>query len=184
MASRKLPRSPLLPTLNLEDLASVIDGELGELSQEASSALTEFVRVLYSDDPAHSEKLAELQQMTRDAGCEFLGDGLFAHECLEKLLAADTWDHPVDVLGGEREDVIYSRIIGIAAARAERADDPEAILDVKRRVEGAYAEHLTGQELVESVVERLLQLDSETAERTLERLTDHHRFRRRRASAT
>ncbi len=80
--------------------------------------------------------------MARDAGCEFLGDGLSAHQQVEQLLAEDTWEHPVEVLGGEREDIAYSRLSRVAKARAEKDEDPGRVLAVKRRLLGAYAEHL------------------------------------------
>ena len=137
MTSRELPR------LSLEDLASVIDGELNGLSEDAWTALKRMIAAMYSDDLGHIEQLAELRAMAQDAACKFLGDALVALEQVEQLLAADNWEHPVEVIGGGREDVAYPRLIRVAKARAERDEDPGRVVGVKRRLMGAYAEHLT-----------------------------------------
>ncbi len=95
MASRKPP------SLNLEDLASVIDGAFGEVSDEGTTRLAAMV----SEDPGFAEQFTELRAMAQDAGCDLLGDGLQAHEELAQLLVADAWEHPVEVLGGDPDEI-------------------------------------------------------------------------------
>ena len=128
MTSRELPR------LSLEDLASVIDGALNELSEEAWIAVKGMIAAMYSNDPSHSDQLAGLRAMARDAGCEFLGDGLVAHQQLEKLLATDDWGHPVEVLGGDSSDISYRSLIHLATTLAGQAEDPSRILAVKSQL--------------------------------------------------
>ena len=129
MTSRELPR------LSLEDLASVIDGALNELSEEAWIAIKEVIAAMYAEDPGHSEQLAELRGTARAAGCEFLGDGLVAHQQLEKLLAADDRSHPVEVLGGDSTDISYESLIHLATTLAGQAEEPSRILALKSQLE-------------------------------------------------
>ena len=129
MTSRELPR------LSLEDLASVIDGALNELSEDAWIAVKAVIAAMYSDDSGHAEQLAELRAMARGTGCKFLGDALVAHQRLEKLLASDDWEHPVEVLGGDPGDISYRSLIRLAATLAGEADDPSRILAVKSKLE-------------------------------------------------
>ena len=121
--------------LCMEDLALVMDGGLFGISEEGLVAMV-------AEDPRFDEQLADLRTMALDAECGLLGDGLQAHQQFEQLLAADSWEHPVEVLGGEREGIAYSRLIRVAAAHAERDEDPSRILGVKHRLMGVYAEHL------------------------------------------
>ena len=124
--------------LSMEDLALVMDGGLFGISDEGLATLVAMV----AEDPRFDEQLADLRTMALDAECGLLGDGLQAHQQIEQLLTAASWGHPAEVLGGEREDIAYSRLIRVAAARAERDKDPGRVLAVKRRLMGAYAEHL------------------------------------------
>ena len=74
-------------------------------------------------------------------------------------------------------EVYYPELIHIAGARAERAEDPAPLLAVRRRLEVAKNQQGAGEELMRSIVDRLLELDPEIAQRIVKGLQFRYKLR-------
>jgi hypothetical protein len=165
--------------LSLEDLAVLLDGCLDELSKEGAATVRQVVAGLVAGSGRFDDQIAALRAMKDAAGCESLGDGLLAHRELDRLLAADDWAHPADVLDVDPEDVVYSQLIRVATVRAAQAADPAKILQVQRRLGEAQAAAEAESRLFERFMAYLLGLDPNVAKDRLIRLAAQYRHRSR-----
>ncbi len=167
--------------LSLEEVARIMGNV--ELSEEAASSLREAVR----SDPRLAAPVAGLEAMARDAGIEpaaaqDLWHAFRAHQCLDRLLAAEGWEHPAEILDAEGELEPYFReLIQVAKARAERTDEPSRLLAVRRKLETAWTEEQAQAALVEGFAARLVAYEREVAEQLLRRAATEYRLRLRQA---
>ncbi len=72
----------------------------------------------------------------------------------------------IAILDAGPDETLYSDLIRLADARAARADDPSAILELRERL--LQAEVQTFEEPLQRFVGRLVRLSPEGAERVLE----------------
>ena len=157
------------PSLSLEDYVWLVDGSLSGVSDEGCGIVAEII----AEDPRFTEQRRQLEALSKIAGSDWLGGGLFAHQEVEQLLAAEGWEHPVEVLGGEIEDINYPQLIRVAAALAEQAEDPGPLLALERPLEQVAP----APELIETFIEQLLVFGPKTAERTLDWVARRYRAR-------
>ncbi len=169
--------------LSLEDLAALLDGFLDELSEEGTATVLAVLVDAIGASGRFTEQIAALRTMRDIVGCKFLGDALLSHRELERLLATDGWTHPAEVLEADPEDIVYSQLIQITKILAEKAGDPDPILDVKRRLEAARDANEATQRVFDGFVAHLLELDPKTASDRLTRLSAYYNFRRRQLDA-
>ena len=162
-------------SLSLKDLSLLFDENIDDISEEATAALLAMI----SEDPQMSAQLAELREMAQDAGTDWLEDGLETHRQFEKLLAADSWDALLEIVKDEAERVWYEKLIPMARARAQRAEDPDRILSLKKRLVEAAAQEELGLARNQAFCEELKKLDPDIAEGMLERLMEEVRHRRK-----
>ncbi len=156
------PDAPTFDDLALADLAVVLDagGNLGG----TPGRLARLLRA----GPHFAPQLAGLETLAADAGLEQdLEIALLHHRRFERLLAAGSWKDPGEVLGVEDPEALcYPDLVRIADARAARADDPSAILEVKERLLAAEVRAL--EEPLQQFVLRLAPVSPEAASRILE----------------
>ncbi len=159
--------------LTLEEIASLADGE--DLHFEAIKKLPALVR----SHPRLAEPLAELRRLAEEAGGTSLRDAVDLHRDFDRLAAAQ-WRHPAEVLDPD-VGICYPEMIAIASARAGKADgaERERLIGIRERLEQAHVEYRETEEFFDGVVDRLLTLDGDEAEKALCRLAEQHRFRRK-----
>ncbi len=164
-------------SLNLRDLAFAAERDLGGVSEEGRAVIATILR----EDPRFADQFAQLEAMAGDADVDNVLDGFEAHRRFEILLSEE-WEHPADVLEEGPRDVWYEPLLNLATTlsdRVEGSEDSAKFLAVERRLERAYALHRTEEDAYGRLVKRLDELDLEAAERTLQQLSKHVRFRRR-----
>ena len=78
------------------------------------------------------------------------------HQDYERLLAAEGWEHPAEVLdpGGEA-GVAYNQLVRLAAARASRAPNAPKVVAIKEKLERAWADLQAKDQTVADFVARL-----------------------------
>lgn len=96
---------------------------------------------------------------------------------LDELLAESGWRHPSDLIESDVLEVYYPRLICLASLRAERAEDPAPLLELRDRLAEAHAEVEDGQKLLETVLQRVDSFSPDVAERVLACLASHYRLR-------
>ncbi len=172
---------PATPPLSLEEVARVLGNV--ELSDETASRLGDLVR----SDPRNAAPVAGLEAMARDAGidpasAQDLWHAFRAHQVLDRLLAAEGWEHPAEVLDAEGELEPYFReLIQVAGARAGRTAEPDRLLAVRRKLETAWTEERAKAALVEDFATRLAGYEREVSEQLLRRAATEYRRRSRQA---
>ncbi len=168
--------------LTLEDLALIADGT-GNIPDDTAARLQAFFNC---DDSELLEafwrwkatQLEELHQMAADAGVELLADGLYAHRCLERL-RTEPWDTPGELFD-PRLDVPFQELIAMAGVRADRAEGEEAA-DLRQLIERlivALGRQVGGDEFVELLIGRLLEVGETVAEEALRQLVGRYHHRR------
>ncbi len=185
--SKRRPRrprpDPVSELLSVEEVARVLGNV--ELSGETASRLRKVVR----GDPRLAVPVAGLEAMARDAGldpaaAEDLWDGFRAHQVFDRLLAAEDWQHPAEVVDAEGELEPYFReLIQMAEARARRADDSGRVLAVREKLERAWAEEQAKAALVEGFATGLCGYRREVSEQLLRRAATEYRLRSRQTEA-
>ena len=160
--------------LTLKDIAILADGA-GNIPDDTAGRLQSYIR----RDEDLKEPLARLQQMASDAGTPSLADGLHAFDNLARLRAR-AWKRPFDVLD-PRLDVPFEELISMADAMALRTDGEEKaeLLRLKDRLVAAFGEDLGRAEPGRLLIDRLLEVDGETAEAAVASLLEISRLRRR-----
>ena len=172
--------APTADPLSLEEVARVLGNV--ELSAETSNRLHEAVR----SDPRLAVPVAGLEAMARDAGIEpataqDLWHAFRAHEYLDRLLAAERWEHPAEVLDAEGELEPYFReLIEVARARAERLDEPSRLPAVRQKLEAAWTEEQARTALVRDFARRLDGYERQVSEQLLRRAATEYRLRQAR----
>ena len=160
--------------LSLHDLAFAVVGDLDGVSEDGSAVIATILR----EDPRFAEQLAKLEAMARDVGVESVLDGFEVHRQFDILMSTD-WEHPSDVLDEDPENVFYEQLLHLATTLADRADEPEKLLSVERRLESAYALHRVEEDAFRQLADGLDHFEPEVAERMLQRLAGHLLLRRR-----
>ncbi len=174
--------TPKAIPLAYEDVAHLADGS-GELPADTAARLKVFIRCDDLEQVQQTWRLIgshreELRRMAEDAGVELLVDAVFAFRILEQL-RAEPWESPGDLLHPGIE-VPYPQLISMATACAERAGSTEKaeLLRLRERLVLALGNHLGGEEFVEGLIDRLLEVREEVAEEALEQLVEVYRNRR------
>ena len=165
--------------LTLEDAALLADPN-GQLTRGALRRLRHLART----DPRviplfeYLEALADEAELPDtsnrlDAGLKCLTD-------VERLLQADDWQHPAEVLDPTGEvGVNYSGLVKLARAWARQAGESDRHRVVGRKLEKAWSEDKARNQPVEDFVARLCQVEPEEAERLLRQAGLRYRARRR-----
>ncbi len=90
-------------------------------------------------DPRYAGMMEQAEELARDAGVDCPGIAFWHYEDLEKLLAAEGWDDPAEVLQPGDEDTSllgHRRLIRMIDARLARGEgDAGRLLEVRERVE-------------------------------------------------
>ncbi len=125
--------------LTLEDVAML----LSHTDHLPARVALKLPRVI-GTDPRLAAHVGQLQDMAREAGLEaecrdWPEIAFLCHRDLDRLLAAEDWQHPAEVLDPDGEvGVSYRELIRAAETRARRSDDPK-LPEVRRRLKRAWA---------------------------------------------
>ncbi len=149
-------------TLTLEDLAQIVcEGNIeGELQERVAAAIR--------TDPRFAQQFEELEAKAAEVGAEDLWEGLERNEEFDRLLAAESWEDPAEILnpdGSDLYEVSYRKLIAVADARIARAEDPAPIQAVKDRL--LRAEEKLAKDAVFQVAEALKHLSADAAEKVM-----------------
>ncbi len=165
-------------TLTLEELALLADGMVESLSDDAVRRLAEVIR----SDPRFAADLAALEKLAGEAGAPpdesggRLSAAVAADRALGRLLAAEGWTHPAEILDPDGcAGVPYASLIALATARQETAEYPSRLEEVRRRLEEALAAETAEDRLLERFLAGLRQLPPERAARVLSRAVPQYR---------
>ena len=153
--------------LTLEELVQIVCG--GNIDGELQEKVAKIIRA----DPEFAEQFADLEAMAAAAGADDLWDGLERHQDVDRLLAAETWQDPAEVLNPEGSDlyeVSYRKLLAVADARIAAADpsqgqDPSLIEALRDRLQ--KAEEKLAADSVFQVAEALRNLSDDTAEKVI-----------------
>ena len=169
-------------SFTLEDVAHFVDGA-GELPKDTAARLRALIRC---DDLNRVESTwdlirahrADLRRMADDAGVELLVDAVFVFRIFERL-RSETWESPGDLLH-DGVEVPYQQLIALVGAHAERAegDERQELLRLKARLTAVVGDQLGSEGFVELLIDRLLEVGEELAEKTLDRVAETYRHRR------
>ncbi len=147
---------PEAEALTLLEVALLVEGH--EIPPASRRRLRRFHRA----DLRPKEPLGELEDLADDAGVEDLVDGFFYNQELDRLLAADEWAHPAEVLDPHGDvGISYPELLAIADARARRSEDDQHVAEVHQKLAGVVAEQATKDDLVRKILEPVLGLDRE-----------------------
>ncbi len=156
--------------LSLEDLALLIDGVEG-----APDRMLDRLSTTIRTDARFAKQFAVLECLADEAGLAPETSSRFtsaigAHGDVDRLLEAEGWRHPAEVLDpdGDR-GILYPVLTRIVAARVDRADDPGLLLRVQEKLGQAYADEQADETMVTRFVEALRRRDKGTAQRLLYR---------------
>jgi hypothetical protein len=150
------------PELSLGDLAQIVcEGNVeGELQDRVASVIR--------SDPRFAKQFEELETMASEIGAEDLWDGLERNQEFDRLLAAESWEDPAQILnpdGGDLYEVSYRKLLAVADARLARDEEPAPILAVKDRL--LRAEEKLANDAVFQVAEALKNLSPDAAEKVV-----------------
>lgn len=125
--------------LTLEDVA-----RLAAAGDQLPRALVPKLRAVVRSDPRFAPHFEQLEALAREAGLDpasetGIEDGFAAHQDLERLLAAEGWAHPAEVLDPAGEvGVACGAVLRIARARLEQAgEEPGPLREVVAKLERA-----------------------------------------------
>ena len=164
--------------LPLEDVA-----RLSGASELPADTLRRIAAAARSD-PRFAEHYRVLEALARDAGLDPSdgGDLETAFECYEeywKLLETDGWEHPDEVLDPNGDvGISYRELAHLARERAEREIVSARELEVRDRLERAWATQRKLNAPVTHFVSQLLKLDDETAGQQLQQAASEYRSQR------
>ncbi len=169
--------------LTLDDLAHLADSS-DQFARETMDRLRHHVR----SQPLFAPELAYFEALARDAGLSERHDrrraSLQCNDELDRLLAADSWQHPADVLDPEGiVGIGYRELIHIAEARARRAAEPDALHAVRDKLKRARDADQAKTDCVDTFIAALLTHDPEGAETLLRRAARVYRFHREQRQA-
>lgn len=169
--------------LTLEDAALLADPN-GQLTQGTVSRLRRLART----DPRVISLFEYLEALADEADLPDTSDRLdVGLKCLadvERLLQADGWQHPAEILDPSGEiGVNYSGLVKLAQAWARQAGESGRHRAVGRKLERAWCEEKARNQPVEDFVARLCQVEPEEAERLLRQAGLRYRARRRQVTA-
>ncbi len=167
--------------LTLEELALLADGMVESLSDDAVRRLAAVIL----SDPRFAPQLAALEKLAREAGARpgeaagYLSAAVAADQALGRLLAAEGWTHPAEILDPDGAvGVPYASLIDLAKARQETAEDQPRVRAVRRRLEEALAAEAAEDRLLERFLAGLRELPPERAARVLSRAVPEYRRER------
>ena len=153
-------------TLSREELALVADGLVENLTDDGAKRLGQVIRT----DPRFLAEFGELDALAREAGLEpgesfeYLSAAQAIDEALAALLDAREWSHPAEILDPDgSRGIPYPMLIRLARKREGKSEDAERILQVRQRLEEAFAAEKAEDALVERFVAVLLELPPERA---------------------
>ncbi len=152
-------------TLTLEDLSFVLDTD-----SSMPDEVQDRVRQDILGDPRYAELFEHAEQIRRDAGVAELWEAMVYGVRFEKLLAAEDWDDPAEILmPGEKDTSClgHRELIRIAEARISRGEHPDRLLALKERV--ARAECKLPETVLAELVGLVRGLSPESAARMVAR---------------
>ncbi len=170
--------------LTLQDVALLLAGKPDQIPRDTARRMAEVIRT----EPRYAERVEELRTLAREAGFEPVRDedletALDSRRDLERLLTAEGWEHPAEVLDPQGEiGISYRELACLAAARAEREEGRGRARAVQEKLERAWASQREREAPVVRFVTRLLEHDEETAEALLQQAAVEHRRQRRQAA--
>ncbi len=152
-------------TLTLEDLSFVLDTD-----SSMPDEVQDRVRQDILGDPRYAALFEHAEQIRRDAGVAELWEAMVDGVRFEKLLAAEDWDDPAEILmPGEKDTSClgHRELIRIAEARISRGEHPDRLLALKERV--ARAECKLPETVLAELVGLVRRLSPESAARMVAR---------------
>lgn len=161
--------------LTLKDVAVLLDGV--EVPDGLAGRLAPFLR----EDSRLKDEIAELELMAQDAGIgqdrpERFTSAYYNDQDFRKLLTAQEWERPEDVLDADKGFDV-DELLSIAKARLRRS--PNALLaEVKERLELAQAKKQAAKKLVDGFLDGLLRLPVKQAEALIAEADRGYRERR------
>ncbi len=168
--------------LTLEDVAHLL-AQAGQLPLETIRKLAPVI----ATDHRFARHVESLESLARDAGVDTeRGDwplaAFYCQRDFERLLAAEGWQHPAEVLDPDGTlGIAYRELVRLAGARAGRSREPGRLPAVRKRLERAWAEARTKEAPVQSIASQLLDHEPAAAEQLLTQALAEYRCRRRRA---
>ncbi len=170
--------------LTLEDAALLADPN-GQLTRDAVRR----VRRLARTDPRVIPLFEYLEALADESDLPETDDRLdVGLKCLtdvERLLQADDWRHPAEVLDPTGEiGVNYPGLVKLAAAWARQAGESGRYRAVERKLERAWSEEKARNQPAEDFVARLCEVEPAEAERLLRQAAVRYRARRRKRQKT
>ncbi len=160
--------------------------QLADKTDQFSSAIKDKLRSLVRSDPSYAPQLAELERLAQDAGLPETNDRLYAgwlfNQEFDRLLEAEDWQHPAEILDPDGNlGIGYQELINIAESRARRLAPTAAAAhqEVCRKLSEAHKGKQSKSDCVEVFVNALLTFDPEDAELLLGRAARAYRFHRR-----
>jgi hypothetical protein len=146
--------------MTLEDLAQIVcEGNVeGELRDRVAAAIR--------TDPRFTQQFEQLEVMAAEIGAEDLWEGVERNDEFDRLLAAESWEDPAEILNPDQRDyyeIGFRKLIAVADARLSRTDDPGPIQAVKDRL--LLAEEKFAKDAVFKVAEAVKSLSADTAEK-------------------
>ena len=136
----------------------------GNIEGELQDRLAAVIRT----DPRFAQQFEELEAMAAEIGAEDLWEGVERNQEFDRLLGAESWGDPAEILnpdGGDLYEVSYRKLIAVADARLARAKDPAPIQAVKDRL--LKAEEKLAKDAVFKVAEAVKNLSADTAEKVV-----------------
>ncbi len=165
--------------LTLEDAALLADPN-GQLTRDGMRR----VRQLAHTDPRVMPLFDYLEALAEESDLPDSSDRLeVGLKCLtdvERLLQADDWQHPAEILDPTGEiGVNYSGLVKLARVWARQAAEPGRHRDVGRKLERAWSAEKARNQPAEEFAARLCEVEPGEAERLLRQAALRYRARRR-----
>ncbi len=150
------------PQLSLEDLARLVDGDIGEDVQQR-------LKTVLRTDPRYAAQFAALDGLAAEAGTDDLWQAYIRHQEFDRLLAAkEPWKDPAEVLDSGQLAffrVDYRQLLAIADSRLRAGEDPEPLQALRDRL--LQAEREPARQAVFMVAEALEYLSEQTADKVV-----------------
>lgn len=169
--------------LTLEDVAALLSG----CDQIPIPTALKLARVIGTDH-RFAPHVERLQAMARQAGIASGRDdwpdaALHCHRDYQRLLDAEDWEHPADVLDPEgTRGISYPELARTAEARARGSEDPR-LAEIQQKLERAWAGKKERAAPIRRIVAEILEQEPGEARHMLNQAFVEYR-RRRTAAAS
>ena len=164
--------------LTLEDVAYLIS-----LARDLPTETAQKLPGLIRSDPRFAVHVEKLETMTTGAGLDPTRDeqvysALVSHGEFDRLLAAEEWEHPAEVLDPKGDlGIHYRELVQTATTRARQSDDPK-LAEIQRKLERAWAGEQERAEPIQRIVAEIQDREPDDARHMLSQAFDEYRRQR------